>query len=591
MADKRLALAQKIAQTRQALPFSSSSSMTTPMSSSSSDLGFTPIGGPNTTDKLKSSSMAPQEDSKSKKERTITTGTKSKSKSESKSEEKKTSSEDKTPEETELEKYVLPNRSTLDTPKPEDTYQNPIQDIEVQDQDTEMQSPEEHRSLLQAIMGWDDIPYGRKWNHFIQHGFTGMHGQALDEVVKLAQLENRNPAMRAGSSTYGQELRAKQMHANRIKSEWDKLLAEWNSGKYASGDKFTVEEFFREANRLRQEYAKAGFNPNELRNPSINAGGFQQGFQKDLQADRSKLDWLGGNLQYIQEQVAKDPNWLNSNQAQMYFDKMSEYVILNLAQSKGAIADAEKIRAQVESMPYADRQVYNRFMNMFFNANTISQLEAMSNAGNRDATAALDDFYKFLNLAENGKGEYGTLDEKGNLILGKKAEHYLNGFLFALKIIAGDSNNPININTAVTSYKNAREAFQEYVMQNANVDRQMVWDSALSQYNIYKDQYDRKLPELGLLWGWASKDHNLDSNLGEYLARWQKSQSVSDVMNKATLALGHPPEPVDDPRIKRTGGGAGAKSTTPNHPENAKFNNKTGRWEWKERGQWRFSEI
>lgn len=432
-------------------------------------------------------------------------------------------------------------REDWQQPQPEQT-QEPINDP--------------HRTVLQALMGWDDVPFGKRWTHFTQHGFTGMHGDDFNELMTLVNSEKGNGV---GGSTYGQELRAKEQHRRSILDQWNKLLSEWNSGRYASGDAYTVNEFFTEANRLRQEFANAGYNPNELRRPSINAGGFQQGFQKDLQADRGKLDWIGGTLNDIQQNVARNPNWLNSNQAQVYFDKLSEYIILNMSQSRGAIADAEKVRIQVASMPRADRLVYDKFMSMFFNANTVAQVNALANAGNRDAMAFLEDMDNFISLTNEGNGSFGSFDKQGNLQISEKADHWLNSAMLILSRLQGLDNNPINIDTAVTSYKNAKDAFQQYVLQNANVDRQMVWDSAIGQYNIYKDMYNRKLPPLGLNWGWEHRGPAVDENFGNYLAQWQNRQPVNDVMRNARLAAGSIPKPINDPLGNRGGKGGNIK--------------------------------
>lgn len=568
-----------------AIPFSSSSGAVVPTTYNPQAVSSS-SAGPNTVDLVKSSSTAPEQTEK-KTQTASNINTKSKPKGGNKS---NTQQDGKpAPVAQPLPAYTPPQQEQAAQ------QQQPREDYNIAWEDPNARQPQmdEHRTVLQALMGWDDVPFGQRWHHYIQHGFTGMHGQPFQELMQLVQAEG---SPQQGAATYGQELRAKEQHRKSIVGQWDKLLSEWNSGRYASGDAYTVNEFFREAERLRNEYANAGYNPNELRRPAINAGGFQQGFQKSLQEDRSKLDWIGGWLNDIQQNVARDPNWLNSNQAQMYFDKLSEYTILNMAQSRGAIADAEKIRAQVEAMPRADRQVYDKFMNMFFNANTVAQLEALANEGNRDAMATLEDMDNFIHLSDDGQGAYGTLDQYGNIIMSDKAEHYLNAALFGLKTLSGEKNNPIDINTAVTSYENARDAFQNYVMQNANVDRQMVWDTAVGQYNIYKDMYNRKLPQLGLQWGWEHRGPTVDQNFGGYLANWQKNRPVSEVMQNARLAFGHPPKPTNDPLGNRGGGGGSAKSKNPAHPENAVWDEKRKQWKWKEksgpnRGQWRFSNA
>lgn len=535
------------------IPFSVSLSpaavLPSPASSSSA------IPGPNTVDRVKSSSMEPVVETQKKPDTP-----------------KK--SANKKPKQTVVAKASAPKADTAVpfgsgeplpayTPPTAESESPPREDFQVdweppQSEQTQEPITDPHRTVLQALMGWDDVPFGKRWTHFTQHGFTGMHGDAFNELMALVNSEKGN-GVGGGGSTYGQELRAKEQHRRSVLDQWNKLLSEWNSGRYASGDAHTVNEFFTEANRLRQEFANAGYNPNELRRPSINAGGFQQGFQKDLQADRGKLDWIGGTLNDIQQNVAKDPNWLNSDQAQVYFDKLSEYVILNMAQSRGAIADADKVRIQVASMPLADRLVYDKFMSMFFNANTVAQVNALANAGDREAMAFVENMDRFINLSNEGAGSFGSFDKQGKLQISEKPNHWLNAALLLIGKMQGRENNPINIDTAITSYKNAKDAFQQYVLQNSNVDRQMVWNSAIGQYNIYKDMYNRKIPQLGLYWGWEHRGPAVDENFGNYLAQWQSGQAVSPVMRDARLAVGSIPKPINDPLGNRGGKGGNIK--------------------------------
>ena len=532
------------------IPFSVSLSPAAVLPSPASSSSAMP--GPNTVDRVKSSSMEPAVETQKKPD--------TPKKADNKKPKQKSVAKPSAPK----ADNVVPFGSGDPLPAytPPTVEPQPREDFTAdwqQPQPEQTQEPitDPHRTVLQALMGWDDVPFGKRWTHFAQHGFTGMHGDAFNELMTLVNSEKGNGV--GGGSTYGQELRAKEQHRRSILDQWNKLLSEWNSGRYASGDAYTVNEFFTEADRLRKEFANAGYNPNELRRPSINAGGFQQGFQKDLQADRGKLDWIGGTLNDIQQNVARNPNWLNSNQAQVYFDKLSEYIILNMSQSRGAIADAEKVRIQVASMPRADRLVYDKFMSMFFNANTVAQVNALANAGNRDAMAFLEDMDNFISLTNEGNGSFGSFDKQGNLQISEKADHWLNSAMLLLSRLQGLDNNPINVDTAITSYKNAKDAFQQYVLQNANVDRQMVWDSAIGQYNIYKDMYNRKLPQLGLNWGWEHRGPALDENLGNYLAQWQNRQPVNDVMRNARLAVGSIPKPIEDPLGNRGGKGGNIK--------------------------------
>ena len=425
-----------------------------------------------------------------------------------------------------------------------------------------------HRSLLQAIMEWDDVPYGKKWNHYLQHGMVALPSRSSENIQKMAALENKGGLAGAGA-TFGQELRAKETKRRTLMNQWDKLLADWNAGRYA-GDEQSLNYFYGVADRLREEFAAEGINPNTLRPPSINAGGFAQGFQKSLQDDRTKLDWLGGWLESIQKHATDDPNWLNSNQAQMEFDKLSEYVILNWAQSKGAIADAEKVRAQVEAMPPQDRAVFDKFMKMYFNSNTVSQLMSLAYTGDTDAMQTIQSMNKFLGAAERGEK---LSDENG--LPSNNVMSWMNAAKLGLSNIARNNLNlPYDTVAAVTSYDNALDAFLNYTMQNANVDRKMVWDSASDQLKMLMGQYNDKLPKLGLQWGWGYKPRRVDASFGDYLGRWQQTQQTSPVMSNARLGSGTIPKPIVNTNpTGNAGAGAGAvvTQTPPTVPQNARL--------------------
>lgn len=489
------------------------------------ELGFTPIGSsssgsyPNTTDYLKSSSMATNKPNKKKLVVRKQNKTNNNKDINNGGESKRTVNH--TP-------YTPPNNSAgLQTGSNSGPYErSDMYSNEMLFEENE-QTPDEHRTVLQALMGWDDIPLGGKWNHFIQHGFTGMHGKPLQEVLQMAQLETNR-----GGGSLGGNLRAKETHRRTIANQWDKLLSEWNSGRYASGDAYTVQEFFKEAERLKQSYADAGYNPNELRNPSINAGGFQQGFQKSLQDDRNKVDWIGGLLSSIQNRTANNPNWLSSNQATVLFDKLSEYVILSLAQSKGAIADAEKVRAQVEAMPRKDRAIYDKFMRTFFNANLVNQINSLAIQGHADAAEYENLMHELISSVANGEAltdKDGKLNGKTRNILGAVNTTYG-------RVFGNQDFLPINLDNATRSYDSVLDAFDQYMMKNANVDRQMVWDSALDIYDLNRTNYNDKIGKLGLNFGWDHKGHNLDRKFGEYLRMWQDEvQPQNEVLENATL--------------------------------------------------------
>jgi hypothetical protein len=76
-------------------------------------------------------------------------------------------------------------------PVTRDWFDQPTEQTEQQQQ--AMTDP--HRSLLQAMMGWDDVPYGKKWNHYLQHGLVGVSRENVDNITKMAALEGRNGSL------------------------------------------------------------------------------------------------------------------------------------------------------------------------------------------------------------------------------------------------------------------------------------------------------------------------------------------------------------------------------------------------------------
>lgn len=417
------------------------------------------------------------------------------------------------------------------------------------------------RTVFQTITGKDAIPYGEKWRWYLEHGWTGMHGNRHQELMNQINAETRAFPMQngqvAGKNTYGQELRAQEMKRRTLMQQWDKLLWEWNHGYY-SGNESTVREFYNRADKLRNAMVAEGITKDLIRDPSINAGGFAQGFQKDIAARRNDLDWLGGWLKTIEDNVRiYGTEWLNRPQAQMEFDKMAEYNILKWAQSKGAIADAEKIRAQVESMPPSEKEYYIRFMQTFTDRNRMLQIESLASQGDRHAKALVEEIRRLATAPENEKVVY--TDENG-LPTVKNQSHIMQLLtLVQASLINNKMNLPTDLATALNSYKEQKDSLFEHIMRMGNVDRKMVYDSAVDQLAINKSAYDRMLPRLGLLEGWQYDGYlPKDKSFGEFLGQWQAQQPIDKVIKNTTVAT--PENPQDTPDVggvEVRGGGAG----------------------------------
>lgn len=454
--------------------------------------------------------------------------------------------------------YGNPNTVVSDTPDTADVIDN---------------SADERKkihTLFQTLTGKDAIPYGEKWRWYLQHGFTGMHGGLHQELMDQINAETNafGGTGAGGKNTYGQELRAQEMKRKTLMQQWDKLLWEWNHGYYA-GDASSVAKFNTNANRLRNAMIAEGISPDLIRDPSINAGGFAQGFQKDVSNLRNKMDWLGGWMQTIEDNIAENPDWLNSIQATAEFDKMSEYVILNWAQSKGAIADAEKIRAQVESMPKQDRAYYNGFMSSFFRGNAFIEMQALAQAGNQHAKELVKEVKRLADF----KPEDG--ETVGGEVKGKTGSHIMQLVELIRMDLAGNKLDlPVDLATAAKAYRDGKEAFDDYVMKNANVDREMVWNSAADQLKILKNSYDRMIQKGGLYQGWGYDGYLPNKDLSTALKTWQANDPTNSVIRNARFGSGTMAGDTGDGFGKRkvNGGGAGAtagdtKDVIPDLPE------------------------
>lgn len=444
------------------------------------------------------------------------------------------------------------------------------------------------RTLFQTLTGKDAIPYGEKWRWYLQHGFTGMHGGLHQELMNQINAETSAFGGTGGKNTYGQELRAQEMKRKTLMQQWDKLLWEWNHGYY-SGDEMSVAKFNANANKLRNAMITEGISPDLIRDPSINAGGFAQGFQKDISQKRNDLDWLGGWMRSIEDNIAENPDWLNSNPATMEFDKMSEYIILKWAQSKGAIADAEKIRAQVEAMPKEDRKYYNGFMSSFLRGNALLQMQSLAKQGNQHAKELVAEIHRLINYSPDEAKN--VVDEDG---YGLKSVQNEKKIMQLIELVRTDlaGNNldlPIDLATALESYKAGKDAFDDYVMKNANVDRKMVWDSAVDQMNINKDAYSRLIKRGGLYQGWDYDGYSPNKELSSRLAEWQANDRTNPVIRNAYLTMPSMAGDTDDNfnGVEVRGGVAGA-TPTPKPPVKPKALEKKNAWAVN--GVWYYSD-
>lgn len=420
---------------------------------------------------------------------------------------------------------------------------------------------EEHRSLLQAIMGWDDIPAGKKWNHYLQHGFLVPGALSSEEARKNAAIENKGG--NGMSKTFGQELRFRAAERKRQQSGWENLLKRWETGYY-TGDEKT---FFDEAERLMSAYQADGFPISELRHPTRNAGGHAQGAYKVIQDNYERMSHMGNWMGQIMQAAEQNPNWLHdpNSPATILFDKLAEYTIIGWAQSKGAIADAEKIRAQVEAMPPDQKNAYYALVNKYLGSNAQNALVALQGQASFSAREDLSELNKIL---KPGTGTLWKKDANGNVQVDQaeweraveKAtdfdKHAANAGWFGISRWRTPQivNTPDDVNAAITANKNSMQMFQEWMMQNADVNRKAIWEEACMLFNNYKAAYDKRLGQFGKYWGWNYTGPEPDPEFANYLGQMQSNVPVDATYVNTKFTTRSLPKLVKDPKVRDSGG-------------------------------------
>ena len=373
-----------------------------------------------------------------------------------------------------------------------------------------------HQQKYQTVFNWltRRDPTLTPWTDFVLHGPRTSVAQSNQSDMEAAQLEQQILAQQQRAAMAQSQLTTPmQRERQRMQREWDELLGDWRRGAY-SGSEMTEQAFYEEANRLLENMKAAGMDTSTLRMPSIDAGGFSQGFNKNLSEPLNNLHELDTSMSMIYEKAINNPEWLNSAEANTMFDKLGERVILDLGKSKGAIADAEKVRIQVEMMTPEVRDLYDNVMAKFFSDN--NSLMALAQQFDIDLSArkTLDDLAKDI-----GGEKYTTNDKSKNPLFEqnfikkltpgtKEHTNFIKGVLDvfgAVKKVGG--NVPRDLQAAVQAMQGGIETFREYVMQDAPTNHQ-----------------SGVILVAGKNFGWKYRTaFNPDEGFGEWLRDWQRA--------------------------------------------------------------------
>lgn len=390
-----------------------------------------------------------------------------------------------------------------------------------------------HQQKYQTVFNWltRRDPTLTPWTDFVLHGPRTSVAQSNQSDMEAAQLEQQILAQQQRAAMAQSQLTTPmQRERQRMQREWDELLGDWRHGAY-SGSEMTEQAFYEEANRLLENMKAAGMDTSTLRMPSIDAGGFSQGFNKNLSEPLNNLHELDTSMSMIYEKAINNPEWLNSAEASTLFDKLGERVILDLGKSKGAIADAEKVRIQVEMMTPEVRDLYDNVMAKFFSDN--NSLMALAQQFDIDLSArkTLDDLAKDI-----GGEKYTTNDKSKNPLFEqnfikkltpgtKEHRNFMKGILDvfgAVKKVGG--NVPRDLQAAVDAMQGGIETFREYVMQDAPTNHQLIWDLAQRSRQENIGKFNDWAQKAGKNFGWKYRTaFNPDEGFGEWLRDWQRA--------------------------------------------------------------------
>lgn len=224
---------------------------------------------------------------------------------------------------------------------------------------------------------------GMRWHWALENRFMPPGSKWNDTVFKGVDRENqwvsRMLAQKNGDRQSGAEVRAKQMELNRIKSQYDALLREFNAGQWDTSSR-EYKEFKAAAEKLRANYVAQGGNPDDLRPPALQVGKLAQAGSSNLVKKRETLGqtlFIGNKIATaLTDGTVDDPHRLKLLTTAL--DKDLQSVAAKLGGDSSAMADAEKVRIQIQFLPENARAEVYKTVENYRRAMASIAREAMS---------------------------------------------------------------------------------------------------------------------------------------------------------------------------------------------------------------------
>ena len=452
------------------------------------------------------------------------------------------------------------------------------------------QKRDKYQSIYGALFGNEPYDEGKKWISFMEHGMQSpvndnsmLQRNVANEIALLKQRQDNSlgeKQLDMQNRMYkndNAEVRYKKMA---LFDQRKSLLDKWEKGKFLGSDEKVTQDFFKNLSDIDQIlHDEYGVDTRLLDYPSTNPGGFSTQFKRDVTEPTNTALHLSNWMKSIYDQVQRDPNWLNSPEGTEAFDKLGEYAILQEAQSKGAIADAEKVRIQVETMSPSERRMYNENVKLFLLCNQAAQVLAQNNRLDHSTLASIQQWDRLM----NGVGDYDDDEDKQgsrtkrqarddyfkemrkaiespSKTLGKKGGGYIADTLLGVYAALQNAgqNVPVELQAAVTSMMNGMDVYQQYLMQSAPTNKKLIWNVASRVFDNarQKSEYWNRVGGHRYGFGTGHLWNPSNPQFADWLGNWQETYGeVDPVLGTGFTTSKAPPEPT---HIGNIGGDYGA---------------------------------
>lgn len=451
---------------------------------------------------------------------------------------------------------VRDNRTVIGSDRPYGTGAQPADGAQ------EQKPVDRYQSIYGALFGNEPYERGKKWISYMEQGMQSpvndnsmLQRNVANEIALLKanqdkalgqkQLDMQNRMYKNDNA----EVRYKKMA---LFDQRKSLLDKWEKGKFLGDDEKVTQDFFNNLANIDQIlHDEYGVDTRLLDYPSTNPGGFSTQFKKDVTEPTNTALHLSNWMKSIYDQVQRDPNWLNSPEGTEAFDKLGEYAILQEAQSKGAIADAEKVRIQVETMSPTERRMYNNNIRLFLICNQAAQALAQNNKLDHSTLASIQQWDRLM----NGVGDYDddesrdgaktkrqSRDEYFNEMrkavkspskyLGKKGGGYIADTVLGIYAALQNAgqNIPVELQAAVTSMKNGMDMYQQYLMQSAPTNKKLIWNVASRVFDNarQKSEYWNRVGGHRYGFGTGHLWNPSNPQFADWLGQWQEAYGEVD---------------------------------------------------------------